>query len=70
MGSKLTTTNRKELMKDYKQLKCQVFSIDKPTYWPMDPRKIADYSLRLLTISENILEKKIVNRSTEWDNLS
>lgn len=41
-GSRLTTTKGKELLAASNQLKCEVLSTGKPTYWPTDPHKIPD----------------------------
>ena len=41
-GSRLTSTKGKELYKAIEELKCQVHSTHKPTYWPTDPDKIPD----------------------------
>lgn len=41
-GSRLTTTKGRELLAASKQLKCEVLSTGKPTYWPTDPHKIPD----------------------------
>lgn len=60
-GSRLTTTKGRELLKACRQLKCEVISTGKPTYWPADPNKIPDLidffivrniALNYLTIEE------------------
>ena len=42
-GSRLTTTKGKELLNAIKELKCDVISTGKPTYWPTDQNKIPDF---------------------------
>lgn len=41
-GSRLTTTKGRELLSAIKDLKCDVISTGKPTYWPTDTMKIPD----------------------------
>jgi hypothetical protein len=41
-GSRLTTTKGKELHAAAAELECTYQSSQKPTYWPMAPRKISD----------------------------
>lgn len=41
-GSRLSTSKGKELLYAIKDMKCEVISTGKPTYWPTDPHKIPD----------------------------
>jgi hypothetical protein len=41
-GSRLTTTNGRELLRAIQETRCEAMSTGKPTYWPTDPGKIPD----------------------------
>jgi hypothetical protein len=41
-GSRLITTKGHELHKAVADTGCEIVSTGKPTYWPMDPKKLPD----------------------------